>query len=392
MALKHQESDRIPRDLGGTESSGITAPALASLQRKLNISSRLKIFEPYQYVAYPGGELKARFRIDTANLTPEPRSWIEGTHPLGFDVLLPAGWNEETDDAGDTVVRRADGLPVARRPRGGYYFDPINPPLQHIEDPKEIWQYKEAIYGFDYPSFADEPLESLRKRAEAMHADGDCVVFNLCCHILAAGQLLRGYEQFMVDLISDDLMTKTLLEILMEGYFRRVDSLAPLLKDAVDIVLLNDDLGTQNGPMLSPSLYKDKIKPYQSELFRHVKKSFGKPILFHSCGAMREFIPDLIEIGVDAINPVQLSAKGMDLKELKRDFGKDISFWGGGVDTQTVLNVKSPAEVAEAVKRNLDILSPGGGFVFCQVHNIQPDVSPENISAMFEALDKYGSH
>lgn len=391
-ALDHEESDRIPRDLGGTESSGITAYALSNLQTYLRIPADLTIFEPYQYVAYVGNELRTRFKIDTANLTPEPRNWIKQANPLGFDVLLPAKWCEETCEDEATVIRRVDGVVAARRPKGGYYFDPVNPPLRNVTDPVELEQHKETIFSFDFPSFADESAENLQKRAQVMQARGDCVVFNLCCHILAAGQLLRGYEEFMVDLLSDETMVRKLLDCLIEGYCRRVDWLAPLLKDSVDMILLNDDLGTQNGPMISPSTYREKIKPYQEEFFGYVKKAFGKPILFHSCGAVREFIADLIEVGVDALNPVQLSAEGMQLKELKRDFGKDMTFWGGGVDTQTVLNRKTPAEVEDAVKRSLDILSPGGGFVFCQVHNIQPDVNPENIIAMYRALDQYGNY
>lgn len=391
-ALNHEEPDRIPRDLGGTESSGITAYALSNLHTYLRFPNKLKIFEPYQYVAYVGNELRTRFKIDTANLTPEPRNWIKQTNPLGFGVLLPEKWCEKTYEDGATVILRADGVIAARRPRGGYYFDPVNPPLQNIVDPVELEQYRTTIFSFDLPSFADESDKDLQERAQQMHAGSKCTVFNLCCHILAAGQLLRGYESFMIDLLTNEKMVRSLFDDLIEGYCRRVDLLAPLLKDFVDVVLLNDDLGTQNGPMLSPSTYRTLIKPYQEEFFGYVKRAFGKPILFHSCGAVREFIPDLIEVGVDALNPVQLSAEGMQLKELKHDFGKDITFWGGGVDTQTVLNRKTPAEVEDAVKRSIDILSPGGGFVFCQVHNIQPDVNPENVLAMYKALDQYGNY
>ena len=385
-ALKHEESDSIPRDLGGTESSGMTAYSMFNLHNYLQIQAELKIFEPYQYVAYVGDELRARFGIDTANLTLEPGTWVKRTTPWGFDVLLPEKWREETCEDGGTIVRRADGVVGARRPNGGYYFDPINPPLQDIAEPQELEQRKEAILSFDLPSFADESAEHLQRRAEAMHAKGDCTILNLCCHILAAGQLLRGYEDFMVDLLTNERMVGRLLDYLIEGYCHRVDSLAPILKDKVDVVLLNDDLGTQKGPMLSPSTYREKIKPYQREFFGHVKEAFGKPILFHSCGAVREFIPDLIEVGVDALNPVQLSADGMELEGLKHDFGDDLTFWGGGVDTQTVLNRQTPAQVEDAVKRNVDTLAPGGGFVFCQVHNIQPDVPPQNVIAMYKAL------
>jgi len=390
--LNHQEPDRIPLDLGGTESSGMTAYSLFNLYNYLDIQAGLRIFEPYQYVAYIGEELTARFEIDTANLTPGPKNWVKQVNQLGIEVRLPEKWAEETIEDGTTIIRRADGTIAACRPRDGYYFDPVNPPLQNVTEPTEIDRHKDIIFSFDRPSFVDEPDEDLQRRAQEMHDTGKCVVFNLCCHILAAGQLLRGYENFMIDLLAGEVMVRKLLDRLIEGYYSRVDRLAPLLKGKVDIVLLNDDLGTQNAPMLSPSTYRKIIKPYQKEFFGYVKKAFGSPILFHSCGAVREFIPDLIEVGVDALNPVQISAGGMEPKELKNDFGNDITFWGGGIDTQTVLNRSTPAGIEDAVKRSVDILAPGGGFVFTQVHNIQPDVPPGNVIAMNDAFKKYAAY
>lgn len=392
QTLKHKEPDRVPRDLGGTESSGMTAYALSCLDEYLKVNAEMKIFEPYQYVAYIDETLKSRFKIDTENLTFGPKKWIRKTNPMGFEVMLPEKWREEQDEDGATIIRGENGSITARRPRDGYYFDPVNPPLQDIRGHNEIEKFKEVIFAFDLPSFADETVADLQQRACEMHAKDGFIVFNLCCHILAAGQMLRGYENFMMDLLADELMVKTLMDFLIEGYCQRIDKLAPLLKDNIDIVLLNDDLGTQNGPVFSPLTYREMIKPYQKKLFDYVRKSFGKPILFHSCGSVREFIPDLIEIGVDALNPVQISAEGMELKQLKKDFGNDITFWGGGIDTQSVLNQKTVAEIKDSVKRNVDIMAPGGGFVFCQVHNIQPDVPPENVLAMFEALDEYGSY
>ncbi|MBN2311694.1 MAG: hypothetical protein JXR94_22135 [Candidatus Hydrogenedentes bacterium] len=391
-ALNHEEADRVPRDLGGTESSGMTAYALRNLHGHLGIARDPKVFEPYQYVAYIEGDLQARFGIDTANLTREPAMWVRTATPWGFHTLLPAAWREELDEEGATVVRRGDGSITARRAKDSYYFDPMHPPLEAVAAAADIARYRDTIRSFDAPAFADEALDAFRERAERMRAGGRCVVFNLCCHVLAAGQLLRGYEQFMIDLMADEAMVRTLLDILSEGYRDRIDQLAPLLRDTVDVVLLNDDLGTQHGPMLSPATYRALIKPYQQTLFAYVKQSFRTPILFHSCGAVREFIPDLIEVGADALNPVQISAENMDPAGLKRAFGNDITFWGGGIDTQSVLNEKTPREVAEAVRRSVDALAPGGGFVFCQVHNIQPDVPPENVVAMFEALDAHGAY
>jgi uroporphyrinogen decarboxylase len=192
----------------------------------------------------------------------------------------------------------------------------------------------------------------------------------------------------MMDLLADQGAVDRLLDILLSGYAERIERLAPPLKPLVDVVLINDDLGTQDGPMLSVDLYRKMIKPRHRELTSLIKEHFDLPVLFHSCGAVADFIPDLIDIGLDALNPVQVSAAGMGLEGLKRSFGSEITFWGGGVDTQTVLNRATPDQVRDQVRRTVDIMAPGGGFVFCQVHNVQPDVPPENVVAMYEALDE----
>jgi uroporphyrinogen decarboxylase len=198
--------------------------------------------------------------------------------------------------------------------------------------------------------------------------------------------MLRGYETFMEDLVLDPRLVEALLTVLVDAYCARADRVLPALGDSVDVVLVNDDLGTQAGPMLSPELYRKLIKPHQRRLFAHIKSRTSAALLLHSCGSVRYAIPDLIEIGVDALNPVQVSAAGMDSAELKREFGRDITFWGGGCDTQRVLSRGSVEEVREEVKRRVGDLAPGGGFIFCQVHNIQPEVPPENVVAMLEAV------
>jgi uroporphyrinogen decarboxylase len=204
--------------------------------------------------------------------------------------------------------------------------------------------------------------------------------------LLAAGQILRGYEQFMCDLLGEKALAHALLDALCEAYLDRAETYLATLGQWLDVVLVNDDLGTQAGPMLSPVLYREMIKPYQERLFGFIRGHFGGPLLMHSCGAVSEFIPDLIECGVQAINPVQLSAAGMEPERLKREFGRDIVFWGGGCDTQRVLNQGTPEDVRREVRRNCAAFAPGGGFVFTQVHNVQPDVPPENVVAMVEAL------
>jgi len=204
--------------------------------------------------------------------------------------------------------------------------------------------------------------------------------------VLAAGQMLMGFEAFMSHLVLEPGLAEAFLTELVEAYCDRTERVFPGLGDSIDVVLVNDDLGTQQGPMLSPELYRKMIKPHQRRLFAAIKSRTRAPLLLHSCGSMRYAIPDLIEIGVDALNPVQVSAAGMDSAELKREFGRDLTFWGGGCDTQHVLSRGTPEEVRGEVKRRLADFSPGGGFVFTQVHNIQPEVPPENVVAMLEAV------
>ena len=387
-ALARREPDRIPRDLGATESTGLTGGAHHRLCGLLGLQQVPRIFEPFQYVAYTPSALRKRFGIDALNLTPSPKRWVRRKNPLGFEVDLPEAWAEEETPDGETVVHGPTGEVRARRSAGGHYFFTENPPLRAVESTADLRGHEDEMEAFDDPFFADETKVELRQRTEALHASGGAVVFNLCCHFLAAGQILRGYEAFMIDLMTNEALAEAILEHLLAAYLRRIERLAPELAHAVDIVLLNDDLGTQNGPMLSPELYRRFIKPRQAVLFERAKQAFDAPVLVHSCGAVREFIPDLIEVGVDALNPVQISAAGMEPESLKRDFGNDLCFWGGGADTQNVLNRSTPGEVKEHVKRLAGVFVPGGGFVFSQVHNVQPDVPPENVLAMFEALDE----
>jgi len=390
-ALRHREADRVPIDLGGTESSGIHADAYAGLCGHLGVEDTPRIFDVQQQVVLVCDELRRRFGIDTAPLVFQPAEWSADTTGTGTPVLTPKRWRPETSEDGSRVVRDDTGAVIAAMPAGGYYFDALHHPLADVSSPSQIERHRRAFDEMDKPAFLDEGWDAMAGRAASLHAGTDCcVVGNLCVHILAAGQAVRGFENFMMDLVSDRPMAFAVMERLLEAYAPRIDVFAEKIAPHVDVVLVNDDLGGQGGPLLSPELYRDTVKKFHARLFQYVKEKTGKPLLLHSCGSIRALIPDLIEIGVDAINPVQVSAAQMDTAALKRDFGSDITFWGGGCDTQRILSSGTPAEVADEVKRRIDDLAPGGGFVFTQVHNIQPDVPAENIAAMLETAADYG--
>jgi uroporphyrinogen decarboxylase len=267
---------------------------------------------------------------------------------------------------------------IVHRPNpDGLYYNMVGHPLENAETLKDIDAYR-------FPGLTPYMLEGLRERA-LKHPDKCLVLEGFREPMFGLPSWLRQNENFYVDIAADEDMCGHLLDRILEFYRGFVDFIMAEVGDLVDIVKFADDLGSQQSLLLSPDSYRRIVKPRQAALYAYVKEKYHKKILLHSCGSIRPVIGDLIEIGVDALNPVQLSAKDMEPEKLKAEFGKNITFWGGGIDTQSVLNRAGPEEVKRQVKKNLGIFKPGGGYVFAQVHNIMPDVPLENILAMYEA-------
>jgi uroporphyrinogen decarboxylase len=387
-ALAHREPDRIPVDLGASESSGIHGIAYNRLKTHLGLTGgRTQVHDLSQMIAKVETEVLDVVGADAVPLLMEPREWKPGRLPDGSACEVPARANLRGTAGGGTELLDEDATVVARRPAGSYYLDTCHHPLADATSAADIERGLAHLQGFDWPSFCDENYADLARKARHLHENTDrAIVGNLWVHVFAAGQALRGFEQFMVDLVLDKPLVHHLLGRLVDCYEQRVGRYVDAVGDCCTIIQVNDDLGTQSGLQLSLPLYREMIRPYHARLWGLVKELSGKPLLLHSCGSIHDVIPDLIEIGVDAINPVQVSAANMDSATLKREFGRDLTFWGGGCDTQTVLARGTPRGVRDEVRRRCGDLAPGGGFVFCQVHNIQPDVPPENVMAMYEAL------
>lgn len=385
-ALRHKQPDRIPVDLGASESSGIMGVAYNRLKSHLGIDGRTQIYDIGQMIAKVEEPVLDAVGADAIALLIEPRRWKPWTLQDGSPCEIPAGL-EIVEHNGGWAIPRDDGTPAAVCPDGGYYFDPANPPLADARSPEEIEAGIEHLASFDWPGYMDEDFGQLAAKARCLHEETDrFVVGNLWVHVLAAGQILRGFENFMIDLAADKALAHHLMGRLVDCYIPRVERYIEAVGDHVDIIQVNDDLGTQTGPQISPELYREMIKPYHRRLWETIQRLSGKPLLLHSCGSIHALLPDLIEIGVDAVNPVQVSARDMDGALLKREFGADLTFWGGGCDTQSILGEGTPQQVRDEVRRRVDQFADGGGFVFCQVHNIQHNVPPENVMAMYEAL------
>jgi uroporphyrinogen decarboxylase len=393
-AIDHREPDRIPLDLGGMDSTGIVGLTYNRLKSHLGITGgSTDIVDVTQQVAKVETTVLDWAGADCLPFYYQPRQWRPGGLPDGSPCRIPAGWTEETEANGDRVVHDSRGRISLRMPEGGYYFEPVNPPYADAGSISEIEADRGYVDSFDFPFFCDESWEDMGERARRIREQGDyAVIGNFAGHIFAAGQLLRGYEQFLVDLAIDPGLAGGLMDMLVEVYIERFRNYWDAVGDHIDIISVNDDLGTQVAAMISPDMYRRLVKPRHAKLFSALKKISRAPLFLHSDGVIVDLIPDLIEIGVDILNPVQYTLPGMDPALLKREFGNDVCFWGAGCDTQRILPAGTPKQVTNEVRRQIEILAPGGGFVFCQVHNIQADVPVENIAAMYEAAHRFGEY
>ena len=319
-------------------------------------------------------------------LDPARPRWKPWRLPDGSRALVPDGLEQVRREDGDFVIHDDAGHILYRMPPAGLYYEPVYEPLAHATTIAEIeaWQ-PPSISDAELTWLAAEARRLPRHHRQGHHrADG--------AEDLRRRPVARGWQRFMEDLAGQPALAEALLQRLADAACADLARYLDAVGDCIDIVQVGDDLGTQNGPQLSPRMYRRLVKPYQQQMWQFIKARSGLPVFLHCCGGIYPLIPDLIEAGVDILNPVQISAVGMDPVRLKAEFGRDLVFWGGGCDTQHVLPEATPEQVADHVRRQIDILAPGGGFVFNQVHNIQANVPSENIVAMLDAAFKYGGY
>jgi len=253
----------------------------------------------------------------------------------------------------------------------------------------------EELERYPWPDpLAPERFAGLAEKARGLHENSPYAVMmgGFTESFFGLPTWLCGAERWYPAFILEPEFVNALLDILEAYWLKVAEKALSLAGKYIDVVRMADDLGSQLNTIISPATYREFIKPRQARLYRYVKEHCDAKIFLHSCGSVYYIIEDLIEIGVDALNPVQVGAANMDAKRLKAEFGGRITFWGGGVNTQTTLPFGTPEEVEAEVKGRIEDFAPGGGFVFTQVHNIQPDCRPENIAAMYDAVHKYGRY
>lgn len=401
-AIHHREPDILPLDLGAMRSTGIMATAYHRLKQYLGFTHGITlVYDIIQQLALPEDSILNQFGIDVIDLGREylrsPESYKGWKLPDGTPCKIPV-WFEPVREDNKWVFKHSDGTTIAEMRPSMLYFDQIFFPFAEADES----EFENLDKAMDYVMWSalscppwhqletDEDYRRLGEIACKLYEETDyAIMVAYGGNLLEWGQFLCGIENFLTDLAWNRHRVEVLLDKLVEHHLDGLDKFLDAVGDYVQIIQFGDDLGTQHGPQISPEMYREVFKPRHKAIYQAVKKQSKAAVFLHSCGGIYELIPDLIEAGVDILNPVQISALEMESKELKREFGDDIVFWGGGCDTQTVLPRSKPNKIKEHVRRNIDIFAPDGGFVFTQVHNIQSDVPPENIIAMFEAVQEY---
>jgi uroporphyrinogen decarboxylase len=374
-AINHQEPDRIPLDIGATVVTGIHWQAYKNLREYLQLSDEkeIKIMDVVQQLAVVEEDVRSFLKVDVSNVTPRssPKSMIEIQEEDKYTYFYDEwgiGW---------------------QKPKiSGIYYDMFVHPLKDVHTIEEV-------KDFPWPDPLDPVrFDGLKERVQyAAEEEGQAVVLGgLCAGIMEIAAWTLGFERYFSDFALNPALLGCLLDKILELKIAYWEKALQEAGEYVDVVQEADDFAGQYRMLISPEMYREIIKPRHKELFDFIHSSSDAKIFFHSCGAIRPVIPDLIEAGVDILNPVQVSAAGMDSAELKREYGKDLTFWGGGVDTQNILGNGTPEEVCEEVKKRIEDLAPGGGFVFSAVHNIQPNVPPQNIMAMWKTFQENCSY
>jgi uroporphyrinogen decarboxylase len=367
MALNHKEPDRIPIDIGGTSCSTLIEPVYHKLLKKYQIKdNHYDMIHSVMRSVSICKEVKELLHSDTDILCVN--------EPAGGRIIMTE--NGFVDEWGIKYRRSKVG--------DDFYYDICENPLANAEI--------DDLRKYNWPDPCDlERYKGLRAKAKKISQKDFFVLGNILeSSIFEVAWYLRGFQEFLIDIISNKKFAHALLERITSIQKTIYEKFLEEVGDYIDMIFIADDLATQENLLLSPKLYREMIKPYQKEYF-NIKKRNDLKLLYHCCGDLYPILEDLIEIGVDAINPVQVSAREMEPTRLKKNYGGQITFWGG-VDTQNALNSKNPELIVDSIRKIIEKLAPGGGFVLASVHNIQNDVPIENIKTMVDSAVFYGKY
>jgi hypothetical protein len=413
LSLKHHEPDHVPVDLGGSAVSGMHVNTVYALRQALKLDAPgtpVKVVEPYQMLGEVAPDLMRALGIDVVGLG-RPKNlfgfknegWKPWTTPQGAPVLVPAAFNTTPEPNGD-VLMYPEGdhtaLPSGRMPQGGFYFDtiirqePIDDQRLNVEDNLE-----------EFTPISDEDLQYLAIEAERLYTQTDKAILGnfggtafgdialVPAPFLKHPKGIRDVAEWYMSTASRRDYVYEVFERQCEVGIANLEKVHRVVGDRVSAAFVTGtDFGTQNGPFISPKAYRDLYMPFHKRVNDWIHTHTSWKTFTHSCGSVRALIPDFIAAGFDILNPVQCSAARMDAADLKREYGKDLTFWGGSVDTQRTLPFGTPDEVRREVRERIRTFGPGGGFVFNPIHNVQAQTPVENVLAMFETVREHGRY
>lgn len=408
-ALNHQETDRLPLDLGSTLVTGIQASTYAKLRRELGLEDKaVRIADPFQMLAEVEMEVIEKLGIDMIGLwLPtnafgfKNENWKPWTLSDGTRVLVPEKFTTERDQEGSVYLYPQGDKsvpPAAKMPKEGYYFDTLvrQESLNDKELDPEDWANQQ------FSVFSEETLRYLKKKAEDLYQNTDLGIIG---EFIDAGfgdisqvpgpavknpKGIRDPERWITAHLEYPDYIKGIFELQCDTALKNLQLAYEAVGNKIDVIYVSGtDFGTQNAPFISPDMYREFYKPFHMRINEWIHKNTSWKTFFHSCGSVFAFLDDFVEAGVDILNPVQVSAKDMDPRKLKEKYGDDLAFWGGGVDTQRTLPFGTPDEVKKEVQERCRIFGQGGGFVFNTIHNIQSKVPVANLITMFQTVREF---
>ncbi len=403
-ALNHKQPDRVPVDCGGHMSSNFSVQAYRNLREYLGLrKSELYVCDIIQQLVFPEKDVLDILGIDVINFgadyMQDSSYWKEWELQDGTPIRIPAYIDIRTE-GGDSLLYNKKGKPLALWKKGVLYCEQTYFPLEN-SDSEDFSNLEEDLQDVMWNVFGGPPAPlgygsedmSVRKQYIAkLRASTDRAIYApFGGGIYEMGGFLFRQDNFLLSLSLYPEKIHNYLEKIMEIHLEGIRNFTEAYGSNIDVMGFGgDDMGMQTGPQISPAMYRELFKPIHKALWGYAKKlNPGIKLCLHCCGGIAPLLPDIIDAGMDAINPVQTSCKGMEVENIKASFGKDITFWGGGCDTRDILPNATPQQVKDHVRRNLDVMFRDGGFIFQQVHNIVSNVPPENIVAMFEAVKEY---
>jgi uroporphyrinogen decarboxylase len=394
-SINHRQPDKVPVDLASSTVTGISAIAYNNLKKYIGIDKPTRVFDVVQQLANVDMEVIDLFGVDALDvnrLSAESDDWYEVELADGSKAEYPEWYHPVRLPDGSWHTTDSDGTVLSRMPVGATSFDQMHFPYENGY-PGNFDNFKDALKKISWivhSHTSNLNAAELRDRLiKLKESTNKALVMSGGVKLLEFGFFIRRMDNFLMDMITNEEKTSEMLDILVDMHLAALEKKCHAVGDIVDVIRFGDDLGMTSGPFMDLGTFRKLLKPRYKILCDFVKKNSSMKVFLHSCGSIKQYIPDLIDAGFDILNPVQTNCYDMEPLKLKKEFGKDLTFWGGGVDTASVINMGTPEEIRKDVLNRCEIFSKDGGFVFAPIHNILSEVPPQNIVAVYNAVKEF---